>query len=95
LANKLLQQEQFEGYYLLNFTGGKSWRIKRHYLSAFISINNAFETIYRTGGYEQSRTANYADLVEDTANGNSQRNFGNKYWFGLGRSYFINLAFNF
>lgn len=95
LANKLLQQEEFEGYYLLNLTGGKSWRIKGRYLSLFVSINNAFETIYRTGGYEQSRTANYADLVEDTANGSSQRNFGNKYWFGFGRSYFVNLAFNF
>ena len=95
LANKLLTQEKFEGYYLLNLTGGKSWRIKRHYISAFVSINNVFETIYRTGGYEQSRTANYADLVEDNENGTSQRNFGNKYWYGLGRSYFVNLAFNF
>ena len=95
LANKLLEQEKFEGYYLLNLTGGKSWRLKGNYLSLFVSINNAFETIYRTGGYEQSRTANYADLVEDTANGNSLRNFGNKYWYGLGRSYFVNLAYNF
>lgn len=95
LTNKLLEQEKFEGYYLLNITGGKSWRLKGNYLSFFVSINNAFETIYRTGGYEQSRTANYADLVEDTANGNSLRNFGNKYWYGLGRSYFVNLAYNF
>ena len=95
LAKELLQQEAFDGYYLLNITGGKSWRIKSNYLSFFVSINNAFDAIYRTGGYEQSRTANYADLVEDTANGNSQRNFGNKYWYGFGRSYFINLAYNF
>jgi hypothetical protein len=95
LAKKLLEQEQFESYYLLNFIGGKSWRFKGNYLSLFISINNAFDEIFRTGGYEQSRAANYADLVQDTANGNNERSFGNKYWYGYGRSYFINLAYNF
>jgi len=95
LANKLLEQEKFEAYYLLNFTAGKSWRLKNNYLSLFISVNNAFEETFRTGGYEQSRTANYADLVEDTANGNDERSFGNKYWYGHGRTYFINLAYNF
>jgi hypothetical protein len=95
LAKKLLEQEKFESYYLLNFIGGKSWRFKGKYLSLFISINNAFDQIFRTGGYEQSRTANYADLVEDTANGNDERSFGNKYWYGYGRTYFINLAYSF
>ena len=95
LANKLLEQEKFEAFYLLNFIGGKSWRLKSNYLSLFISVNNAFEETFRTGGYEQSRTANYADLVEDTANGNGKRSFGNKYWYGHGRTYFINLAYNF
>ncbi len=95
LAKQLLKQEAFEGVYLLNFTGGKSWRIKGKYLSLFISINNAFNQIYRTGGYEQSRTATYGSLVEDTSSGNDQRNFGNKYWYGLGRTYFLNLAINF
>ena len=95
LAKQLLKQEEFEGTYLLNFTGGKSWRVKRKYLSLFISINNAFDQIYRTGGYEQSRAANYGNLVDDTSNGNDRRNFGNKYWYGLGRTYFLNLAINF
>jgi len=94
LAKQLLKQEAFEGFYLLNFTGGKSWRIKGKYLSLFVSINNVFNQIYRTGGYEQSRTANYASLVEDTSNGTDRRNFGNKYWYGLGRTYFLNLAIN-
>ena len=95
LAGELLKQEKFAPFYLLNLTGGKSWRIKRSYLSLFVSINNLFESEYKTGGFEQSRTANYADLIEDTANGITQRNFGNKYWFGFGRTYFINLAYNF
>ncbi|MBT8384646.1 MAG: TonB-dependent receptor, partial [Bacteroidia bacterium] len=95
LAKQLLKQEEFEGYYLLNLTGGKSWRVKGNYISLFVSINNAFDETFRTGGYEQSRTANYNDLVEDNANGSSQRNFGNKYWFGFGRTFFVNVAFNF
>lgn len=95
LAHKLLQQERFDGYYLLNLTGGKSWRVKGNYIGLFISVNNAFDEIFRTGGYEQSRTANYKDLVEDTSNGTDKRSFGNKYWYGLGRSYFVNIAFSF
>ena len=95
LARQLLKQEQFEGYYLVNLIGGKSWRVKGTYISFFASINNIFDQTYRTGGYEQSRTANYGDLVEDTANGNSQRNFGPKYWYGFGRTYFINFAISF
>ena len=95
LANELLKQERFDGFYLLNLTGGKSWRINNHFLSLFVSVNNVFEELYKTGGYEQSRTANYNALLEDTANGELQRSFGNKYWFGFGRTYFINLAFNF
>ncbi len=94
LAKKLLKQEKLENTYLLNFTGGKSWRIKDTYLSLFFSINNTFDQIFRTGGYEQSRTANYGDLVEDTSNGSDRRNFGNKYWYGLGRTFFLNLAIN-
>ena len=95
LIDKLLKQEKLNDFYLLNLTGGKSWQIKSHYLSLFIGVNNVFEELYKTGGYEQSRTANYGLLLEDTKDGELLRNFGNKYWFGLGRTYFINLAFNF
>ncbi len=94
LAKQLLKQEAFQGFYLLNFTGGKSWRVKGKYISLFVSINNAFDQIYKTGGYEQSRTANYASLIEDRSEGDDRRNFGNKYWYGLGRTYFLNLAIN-
>ena len=95
LAQRLLQQQELDSYYLMNIVGGKSWRIKGTYLSVFASINNVLDETFRTGGYEQSRTANYGLLVEDTANGEAQRNFGNRYWYGFGRSYFINVAISF
>ncbi len=95
LANKLLEQEKFAGFYLLNFNGGKSFKIKRNYLNFFVSINNVFESEFKTGGYEQSRTSTYESLAADVANGNSGRQFGNKYWYGLGRTFFVNLAYTF
>lgn len=95
LADRLLKQEKFDGFYLLNLIGGKSIRLQRNYLSFFFSINNLFESEFKTGGYEQARTSNYKALVEDTANGNNSRNFGNKYWYGLGRTFFLNIAYSF
>lgn len=95
LARKLLTQEKFPGYYLVDLTAGKSWRKKGTYISLFASVNNLFDETYRTGGYEQSRKANYGALLEDTANGEANREFGNKYWYGFGRTYFINLAISF
>jgi len=95
LANQLLEQEKFDGFYLLNLNGGKSFKIKRNYLNLFLSINNVFESEFKTGGYEQSRTSTYESLAADVANGSSGRQFGNKYWYGLGRTFFINLAYTF
>ncbi len=95
LARKLLQQEKFDPYFLVNLSGGKSWRIKSTNIKIVASIHNLLDSTYKTGGYEQSRTANYAALLADTTNESNERNFGPKYWYGFGRTYFINLAFSF
>ncbi len=95
LARQLLKQEKFDDYYLFNLVGGKSWRVKGTYISLFASINNLFDETFKTGGFEQSRAASYQTLVEDTANGNLERNFGNRHWYGFGRTYFINFAVSF
>ncbi len=95
VANKLLEQEKFKSFYLLNINGGKSFPLKSNYLSLFFSINNLFESEFKTGGYEQARTSTYESLVADMANGSSERNFGNKYWFGHGRTFFANIAYTF
>ncbi len=90
---QLLQQERLENVYLLNLVGGKSWLHKGKYISAFFSLNNLFDTTFRTGGYEQSRNGNYGQLKQDQLSGSPS--FGPKYWYGFGRTYFLNLAINF
>lgn len=91
-----LKQEKFDSFFLVNLTGGKSWRISsknRNTVGFFASINNLFDVEYKTGGFEQSRKAAYPDMVADTQNG--ARSFGPKYFYGYGRTYFVNVYINF
>jgi hypothetical protein len=89
----LLQQSSLDNFYLLNFTAGKSWLRKGKYLGVFLSINNAFDQSFRTGGYEQSRNGNFGQLQQDNLSGIPS--FAPKYWYGYGRTYFLNIAFSF
>ncbi len=92
----LLSQEKFNDFMLVNMTGGKSWRISkknRNTFGFFASINNLFDIEYKTGGFEQSRKATYTDLAADQANGTPS--FGSKYFYGYGRTYFVNFYINF
>ena len=92
----LLKQEKFDSFALLNLTGGKSWRISkanRNTVGFFASINNLLDVEYKTGGFEQSRKATFPDLQGDLANGTPS--FGPKYFYGYGRTYFVNFYINF
>ena len=92
----ILKQEKFVDFTLINLTGGKSWRISkanRNTVGFFASINNVFDVRYKTGGFEQSRKANYTDLQADNANGTPS--FGSKYFYGYGRTAFVNFYINF
>ncbi|GGG37366.1 TonB-dependent receptor [Croceivirga lutea] len=90
---ELLSQNPLEDIYLLNMVGGKSWLINGKYISAFLSINNLFDSTFRTGGYEQSRNGNFGQLQQDNLQNNPT--FAPKYWYGFGRTYFLNLALSF
>ena len=92
-VSKLLDQKPLDNFYLLNLVGGKSWLKKGKYISVFASVNNLFDTVFRTGGYEQSRNGNYGQLKEDNLSGTPS--FAPKYWYGYGRTYFLNFAFSF
>lgn len=92
-ARKLLEQEQFDDYFLLNAVGGKSWRLKSYYLGFFMSINNILDELYKTGGFEQARNANYRSLLEDRQR--EQPLFGSRYWYGSGTTWYANLYFRF
>jgi hypothetical protein len=91
-ARELLTQEEFDPTILLNISGGKSWRIKGKNIGLFATINNALDFSYKTGGYEQARNANFRQLNQDVSSGTP--NFGNKYFYGYGRTYFVNLYIN-
>ncbi|WNW00993.1 TonB-dependent receptor [Tenacibaculum sp. HL-MS23] len=94
VARQLLTQEKFDGYFTLNAIGGKTWRIgKNKYIGFFASASNLLNKEYKTGGYEQGRTANYGLESEDNANGTP--NFGSKYWYGRGATYFLNVNYRF
>ena len=92
-VREALKQEKFANFNLLNLTGGKSWRIDNKTIGFFASINNVLDTTYKTGGFEQSRKATFPDLQADNANGTPS--FGPKYFYGYGRTYFINVYVNF
>jgi len=93
IARSLLKQEQFDDYILVNAIGGKSWRVKNHYLGFFVSLNNILDVVYKTGGFEQSRNANYRTLKEDRER--DQPIFGSKYWYGAGATYYANVYVRF
>ena len=93
LARELLKQEQFGDYFLLNAIGGKSWRIKDKYLGLFVSLNNILDKLYKSGGYEQARNANFRTLKEDTDR--DLPLFGPKYWYGHGTTFFANISFRY
>lgn len=93
VAANLLKQEKLDNIFLLNIQGGKSWRIKGKTVGFFAVVNNVLGMEYKTGGFEQSRNANYRELLQDHASG--IRTFGPKYFYAYGRNYFVNLYVNF
>ncbi len=102
-AAELLKQEKFNDYSLLNLSGGKSWKVDNKTFGINIMVNNVLDTKYKTGGFEQARNSNYTQLDQDnTVHTNPNTGvtaatpaFGPKYFYGYGRTYFVNLYINF
>lgn len=93
VARKLLRQEKFDDYFLVNAVGGKSWRLKNKYLGTFASLNNILNILYKSGGFEQGRNANYRSMLEDSSR--DLPLFAPKYWYGTGTSFFVNVYLRF
>lgn len=87
---RLLAQRPFDAVYLVNLTFGKSWLWDGKYISFFASVSNLLDTEFISGGFEQSRNGNYGRLQSDGISGHPS--FGPKYWYGYGRTYFLNLS---
>ncbi len=92
-VDNYLSQEKFDDIFLVNLVGGKSWKIKDKYIGFFASVNNLLGEQFKTGGFEQSRKANFEELSTDQ--NLDQPLFGNKYWYGRATSYYINFYVRF
>ncbi|WP_405609747.1 carboxypeptidase-like regulatory domain-containing protein [Polaribacter sp. Asnod1-A03] len=90
IAKELLVQEKFNNYSVVNLVGGKSFIVNKHYISVFATVNNLLNKEYKSGGFEQGRNANYRQLLEDKSL--DKPVFGNKYWYGRGATYFLNVS---
>jgi hypothetical protein len=93
VARELLQQEELDDYVLVNVVGGKSWKINDYYVGFFATINNVLDQGYRTGGFEDSRRASYRQQVEEQ--GRDTPIFGNRYFYGNGTTYYVNVYVRF
>lgn len=93
VAKTLLAQEKLGGYMLVNVIGGKSWRIDGKYVGFFLLLNNILDQNYKTGGFEDSRIADYAKLKEEK--GRDRPLFGNRYFLGYGATFYANVYFRF
>ena len=94
LARELLTQEELDDYFLVNIVGGKSWKVNQYYIGFFATINNVLNQNYRTGGFEDSRLSSFTQQVEEQGRENGPL-FGNRYFFGNGTTYYLNVYVRF
>ena len=87
----MASQEEFAPAFLLNFSAGKSWYIKRKYqIGVNVNVNNVLNNKnVKTGGYEQSR------MVDNTLSKECYYKFDPKYYYMPGLNYMINFYVRF
>lgn len=89
-----LKQEKLNDFTIVNISGGKSWRLpNRNLIGITASLSNVFNKHYKTGGFEQARNGNYKQEVLNNQSG--VNTFANKYFYGFGRNFFVNVYYNF
>jgi len=90
----ILRQEELPAFFTADLSGGKSWVLSKYskklpkntFLYLQLGISNLLNTVLRTGGFEQLRY--------DFEAGDPDK-FPPKYFYGLGRNFFINLSLKF
>lgn len=88
IARSLLKQRQIDDYFIVNVIGGKSWRVGRYFVGFFATINNVLNETFITGGFQDSRRANYRSALEEA--GRNTPIFGDRLFFGRGTTYYAN-----
>ena len=85
LYNEIIFQEKAPAAFTLDFFGGKSLKINKTFLYLQLGVSNILDNQELiTGGFEQYRF----DFQDKNVN-----KFQNRYFYGLGRTYFLNLSF--
>ena len=92
--NNLWRQEELPAVSLASLKMGVSWRINEYYLSLFGSVQNLLNGSFVSGGFESSRKVYLPDLAQDQERPFGAV-FGNKYFSGFGRSYYLTCSINF
>ncbi|MDA9128294.1 hypothetical protein N9J65_05470 [Flavobacteriaceae bacterium] len=90
----LWRQEKLPSVTLASIKMGVSWRLKESFVSIFASVQNLFDRSFVSGGFESSRKVYLADLSQDQQRPYGPL-FGNKYFPGLARSYYLTCSLNF
>lgn len=89
--NQIINQEKTDSQFTMDFFGGKSWKLNNYFKSmkrnSFLVLNVGVSNLTDnqdliTGGFEQLRY----DFT-----GKDPDSFAPKYFYGFGRTYFINL----
>ncbi len=87
IIKDIVNQEKLPNGGTVDFSIGKSWTVKNTYLNLNLSVSNVFDnTNIITGGYEQMRF----DYATKDLN-----KFPPKYFYGFGRTFFLNLGVRF
>ena len=90
----LWRQEKLPNFSLIQLKIGASWRIQDAYLSLFGSIQNLLNLSFYSGGFESSRPAHIHQLISDNNRPHGPL-FGNRYFAGRGRNYYLTFSINF
>jgi len=84
----VLRQERLEDAFIMNLSGGYSYRIKHNeYIRLFVSITNLLDVRdYISGGYEQLRF--YSESRDTDV-------FPTRYYYNYGRTFFASITYQF
>ena len=94
LDKSMREQEKFDQAYTLNASVGKSWYINREYnLGLSFEVKNILNRQdMKSGGYEQMRVS---DVLDDAGDLIGYKRFDSKYFYMLGRTYYLNVYLRF
>lgn len=85
LWNSIIHQERTPAAFTIDFFGGKSWKLKNHFIYLNVGVSNLLDNQdFQTGGFEQFRF---------DFEGKDVNRFPNQYFYSFGRTYFINVSY--